>query len=114
MGALGFAAGIAIGYSVTGAGGHHYYYHSVGWSDSYGVYHSPGYYSPEGYFWATGDDIGYSASFGRWGSITPEVNILFNQMDLNDDGVVSRNEFRYGLEREFIQPGLGANMFLPR
>lgn len=114
LGGLGFAAGIAIGYSVTGAGGHHYYYHNVGWSDSYGVYHAPGYYSPDGYYWASGNDIGYSTTFGRWGSITPEVNTLFNLVDLNNDGVVSRNEFRYGLEREFLQVGPGANMYLHR
>lgn len=59
MGALGFTAGIALGYSVVSSG-QHYYYHQQGWNDQFGVLHPAGYYSPEGYYWANGADIGYN------------------------------------------------------
>jgi len=114
MGALGFAAGIAIGYSVSSADNHQYYYHNVGWSDSYGVYHAPGYYSPDGYYWASGDDIGFSTKYGTWSAISPELRQLFSLLDLNADGLLNQEEFRIGLSRELIEFGPAGNVLVPR
>lgn len=111
---LGFAAGIAIGYSVSSADNHQYYYHNVGWYDSFGVYHAPGYYSPDGYYWASGDDIGFSTKYGAWSQISPELRQLFSLLDLNADGLLNQEEFRIGLSRELIEFGPAGNVLVPR
>lgn len=114
MSVLGFAGGLALGYAVASADNVQYYYHDIGWSDMYGVYHNPGYYSPSGYYWASGDEIGFSTKFGRWSTMDSEITQLFGYLDLNADGVLNYQEFLGGLERELIEFGPAGNALVPR
>merc|ERR1712071_376626 len=53
-------------------------------------------------FGGTAPMFGPSASSGRKGTIT---DALFSKIDVNNDGVISRSEFRRGLKGEIILPG---------
>lgn len=59
-GGVGFLSGLALGSLMTGGGGNNYYYMGSGWTDNAGIYHDPGYYAPDGTYYCSASQIGYS------------------------------------------------------
>lgn len=73
IGTLGFMSGIMVG-SEIGMGDQRYYYHQQGWHDVYGVWHSPGYYTPSGMYYSNPSEFGYTPGVGMPGYYHSQPN----------------------------------------